>query len=315
MREMQLNEVLLEGKLDDEDEEENNDKNNEDDAAKKIEEMKNFKPGTIIEDDEENQNEKENQYLEKFKYLYRANVIATGTISIVCTLKNTEGIFDIPNPQADSYNDLIKDDDSETVEEEQEIKSKSNDKHPLRRNDTLLPGGMLRQGTNASKTFGKSKKTQKKYLANKNTMKKRAKDEEEQSEENVMKRLILDIPAGSAFYKKQDIDHFKKELEEDDMLEEGEDDIDELKSLNENTEDDDELEDIFLDRDIDFDLEIDRASKAAAKRRNDKTEWSGQDIKSDFDPYLAKIAVNSLSDSRVYPYGFKGMYSKIRGYL
>lgn len=44
-------------------------------------------------------------------------------------------------------------------------------------------------------------------------------------------------------------------------------------------------------------------------------EWSGQDIKIDFDPYYAKIAATQMSTMRTYPYGFFGSIIMVRGWL
>lgn len=302
-REMELNEILLEGKVDQEDEEK--------EETKKVEESKNF-DATVKSQDEEPVDEKVNQYLEKFKYFYRANLIATGTVSLVVTLKNTQNVLDIPNPCAESYGAIIIDDDDSSVNEES--KSNENPKSMIRRNDTLLPG-LMRQNTNTSKGLVRRGRTTKKFLLNKNTFKRRARDEEEYSEENVLKRLIMDIPEESLFFRKEDTLKFKKEMEEDDKLDEGEDENEEEDLYEESEEIEDNMDDIFLDRDIDFDTEIDRACKAAAKRMNDKTEWSGQDIKIDYDPYYARIAVGQMSDTMVYPYGIYGVLSKLRGYI
>jgi len=187
----------------------------------------------------------------------------------------------------------------------------------LKRNDTILPGGIIRQATNLSKSKLRKNKTTRKFLTHKGTIKKKNKDGEEQSEENVIKRLIMDIPASSSFFKKVDTSQFKKEQEEDDKLEEGEEDAEDIE-MNMGEEMDSqkqENEDFFIDRDIDFDTEIERACKSSAKRKNDKVQWSGQDIKVNYDPYYAKIAVNQLSTVRVYPYGLYGVYTKVREIL
>ena len=163
----------------------------------------------------------------------------------------------------------------------------------IRRNDTLLPNGLMRQNTTTSKGLSKRAKTMRRMIANKNTMKRRARDEEEYNEDNVLKKLMLDVPEDSQFYKRIDTEQFKKEQEEDEKLDEGEEDNEDNYYESESEMED--LEDIFLDRDINFDKEIKKACVASAKRKQDSTEWSGQDIKINFDPYYAKIAVNQLT--------------------
>ena len=304
MRELELNEMVLEGKAEEEEEE----------PANEQEELKPGETKNLDEHkDEEKADEKGNNYLEKFKFPYRSNIVATGTISLVVTLKDTESYIDIPNPCAESYGAIIVDDISS--EDEEETKEKSSEKKAaLRRNDTLLPGGLLRQNTSTSKGLSRRAKTMRRALANRNNMKRKARDEEEYSEENILKRIKLDIPEDSEFFKRVDIEEYKKEQEEDDKLDEGEDDI-ESEDYYDDDEDIEEMDDIFLDRDIDFDKEVKRACDAAARRKIDKTEWSGQDIKINYDPYYAKIAVGQLTGSMVYPYGIYGMIVKLRGYL
>lgn len=305
-REMVLNEILLEGKVDDEEEEDENEE-------KKPEESKTPDALNKSVDEEDAQSEDKNLYLEKFKYFHRSNVIATGTISIVLTLRSTARVFDIPNPCAESYGAIIIDDESSEIEEE-EIKSRVVDKQPLRRNETLLPGVLMRQNTNTSKGIGRKSKIARRMIANKNTMKKRARDEEEYSEENVLKKLILDIPADSAFSDKVDKEKFKREQEEDDKLDEGEDENEE--DIYKESEDEmEDITDIFLDREIDFEKEIENARKTSAKLSKDSVEWSGQDIKIDYDPYYAKIAATQMSTMRVFPYGFIGSIILVRGWL
>lgn len=117
----------------------------------------------------------------------------------------------------------------------------------------------MRQNTTNSKGLMRKTRTTKKYFTNKGTMKRRARDEEEYSEENVIKRLILDIPDTSSFSRKIDTEQFKKEQEEDEKLNEGEEDVEDPDFLEESEEDTGEPEDLFLDREINFDIEIDRA--------------------------------------------------------
>lgn len=313
-REMELNEILLEGKVDDEEEEKEKAQvgRKEQETENKTEDMKNFKPGDKLPVDDEEEEKPAEIYLEKFKFPYRANVIATGTISVVLTVKNLKPLMEIPNPCAEIYGGRIEVEDDEPSFNE--TRSKINEKHGLRRNDTMLPGSLLRQNTNTSKGFPRKARTAKRIFTNKNTMKKKAKEEEDHSDENVLKKLIMDIPEDSPFYKKIDMEAFKKQQEEDEKLEEEDDDI--TEEYEESTQaDPEELDDLFLDRNIDFDTEIDRACKNSAKKQFDRTEWSGQDVKFDYDPYFAKLATKQLSASMVYPYGIQGIYSKIRGYL
>jgi tellurite resistance protein len=90
-REMILNEILLDGIVDKEEPE-------EEEGAKVEEKPEEKNADANSQDDEDAQSEDQNLYLEKFKYFYRSNVIATGTISIVLTQKNMEKVTDIPNP-------------------------------------------------------------------------------------------------------------------------------------------------------------------------------------------------------------------------
>ena len=299
---MELNEFLLEGKADEDEEEEIKEED-----GKKPDESKAGGTKKKPEDDDDTLSESANNYLEQFKILYRANMISTGTISIVVSVKNPEELVEYPNPCAESYGAIIIDEDSIVNED---FGNADNPKSLIKRNETILPGILLRQNTNTSK--GLVRKPKQKTLMNKNTMKRKVRDEEEYSEENVMKRLILDIPESSISFRKGDAVQFKKENEEDDILEEGEEDNEDEEMQIETEEDSDDLEDIFLDREIDFDLEIERACKAAAKRKNDKTEWSGQDIKIDYDPYYATIATNQMSNIIIYPSGIYGVYVKVR---
>lgn len=310
MRELELNEVLLEGKIES-DEDEDEPVNNE--------EIKKGETKNLDEKKEEDDTASEhaNMYLEKFKFPYRSNMIATGTISLVVTLKNTESFIDIPNPCAESHGAILVDDVSEEEEEEvEESKSKVLEKKlTLKRNDTLLPNGLLRQNTSTSKGMSRKAKTTRRMLAHKNIMKRRTRDEEEYSEDNVLKKIMMDIPELSQFFSKIDTDQFKREQEEEDKLNEGEEDNENDMYYSDSERENEDFEDIFLDRDIDFDKEMKRACKATTKRRIDNTEWSGQDIKINYDPFFAKIAVSQLSTSMVYPYGILGTIVKLRGYL
>jgi hypothetical protein len=102
MRELELDEILLEGKLDDDEVKE---KKNDEDAQ--AEALKSSKPGETDEVEDDAKSDDGNNYLEKYNYLHRANIVATGTISIVVTLKNTDNILDIPNPLSEQYGAII----------------------------------------------------------------------------------------------------------------------------------------------------------------------------------------------------------------
>lgn len=250
-REMILNEILLEGIVDKEDPE-------DEEGAKVEEKTDENKTADALNnslDDEDAQSEV-NFYLEKFKCFYRSNMIATGTISIVLTQKNIEKVTDIPNPCAESYGAIIVDDGTSETEEDTMSKGKVNDKQSIRRNETIIPGGLMRSNTNTSKGKGRNSRVARRFLQNKTAMKKRVRDEEEYSEDNVLKKLILDVPQNSAFVKKVDKDQFKKDQEEDAKLNEGEEDD---KYSRESEDEIVDIEDVFLDREIDFDVEIDRA--------------------------------------------------------
>lgn len=94
-RYMEMNEYLLEGKVEEEEEEKEEKEKGE---SKKVEESKSFNRSKKSEkEEEESAEESKNLYLEKFKYFYRSNIISTGTISLVLTIKNKEA-FNIPNP-------------------------------------------------------------------------------------------------------------------------------------------------------------------------------------------------------------------------
>jgi hypothetical protein len=221
-RVMLLNEYLLEGKTEEEEAEEISKEAKDKEAERKAEEMRNFEPGNKSIDEEDEKEEKENLYLEKFKYLYRSNVITTGTVSIVVSSKHVENLIDLPNPCAVSYGNIIIDDGEESSIEDTKSNTKQEVKG-LRRNDTILPGSLMRQNTNLSKGITRRTKTNKRVFASKVNGKKNARLEEEHNEENVMKKLIMDIPEDSPFYQIIDMESFKKELEEDELLDQDED--------------------------------------------------------------------------------------------
>jgi hypothetical protein len=114
----------------------------------------------------------------------------------------------------------------------------------------------MRSNTNTSKGKGRNSRVARRFLQNKNTNKKRVRDEEEYSEDNVLKKLILDVPQNSAFLKKVDKEQFKKDQEEEAKLNEGEEDD---KYSQESEDEIVDFEDVFLDREFDFEVEIDRA--------------------------------------------------------
>ena len=304
-RVMELNEHLLEGMEDDENEEEEN--NNEKEKLPKSDTLdqkdKSF--------DEQSEKSETNLYLEKFKFQYRSNVIATGTVSIVVSAKHPENLVDIPNPLAVTYGNVVLDDEVDSSIDDSKDNMLDNHK-ALRRNDTILPGAIMRQGTTVSKTLNRRTKTGGNRVFNKNN-KKKVKEEEDQSNENVLKKLIMDIPETSIFYKIIDTEALKKEQQEDELLDEEDEENDEFEEIVEDDEDD--LEDIFLDREIDFDLELERARASSARRKRDRTEWSGQDIKADYDPYYAKIATDQMTSIVIFPYGIFGVIVKLKSWL
>ena len=70
-----------------------------------------------------------------------------------------------------------------------------------------------------------------------------------------------------------------------------------------------------MDRNIDFDKEIKKACIDATKRKNDRVEWSAQDIKNDYDPYFANAAAELMSNCKVYPKGIFGILTKLKFYI
>lgn len=205
------------------------------------------------------------------------------------------------------------------VSELEETKELINEKHlGLRRNETLLPGNLMRQGTTNSKqlaTITKQKKDQKKRLFNNKKSTKKGNYEEENSEENKIKKLILDIPEWSPYFNQVDKKKYEKDEKEEQLLNESDEENEYDDRFIDESETEEENEDIFLDREIDFDIELERARNAATRKMRDKIEWSGQDIKIDYDPYYAYIASNQLSSIVIYPYGLYGIYMKIKSYV
>ena len=154
---MELNEFLLEGKADEDEEEEIKEED-----GKKPDESKAGGTKKKPEDDDDTLSESANNYLEQFKILYRANMISTGTISIVVSVKNPEELVEYPNPCAESYGAIIIDEDSIVNED---FGNADNPKSLIKRNETILPGILLRQNTNTSK--GLVRKPKQKTLMNK----------------------------------------------------------------------------------------------------------------------------------------------------
>ena len=105
---MELNEHLLEG-MDDE-ENEKDDKGNDEEKSQKTDND----GQTDKSFDEQTERSETNLYLEKFKFKYKSNVIATGTVSIVVSAKHPENLVDIPNPLAVTYGNVILNDEVES---------------------------------------------------------------------------------------------------------------------------------------------------------------------------------------------------------
>ena len=73
--------------------------------------------------------------------------------------------------------------------------------------------------------------------------------------------------------------------------------------------------DEFLDRDIDFDFEVTKAILESQSKSPNRVEWSGQDIKIEFDPYFANTIIRDISGFRVLPYWPFGMLARFRGWI
>lgn len=147
------------------------------------------------------------------------------------------------------------DDDNSDIEES---KAKPKEKGPLRRNDTILPGGLARQATKNSKSILKlqtKSKLANRVFSDKNS-KKKGRDMEELTDEVILKKIILDIPQESKFYQREYIQNYQKEQAEDKKLDEDNNDEEEEELTEEDSEED---IDIFLDREINFDKMIMKA--------------------------------------------------------
>ena len=92
-----------------------------------------------------------------------------------------------------------------------------------------------------------------------------------------------------------------------------------LKVVAENENDSDgsweSFVDDYLDENIDLEKAITKTMHQESKTRVVNAEWSGQDIIPAFDPYKAGIAIDNLSNVRVYRRGFLQSVSKSRQYL
>ena len=306
MREMVVNEQLLEGKVEKEEEEKNedNDKPKESERKKEGDDAEN-------ENKHEEEDDDKNPYLDKFKYAYLSDIITTGTVSIVVKTNNIEAMMNIQNPCAIAYGNIMIDDDNSDIEEPHQ---KFKEKGPLRRNDTILPGGLTRQISTMSKTLlkkqTKSKATNRVF--NDKNLKKKGRDMEELTDDVILKRIILDIPEDSRFYQREYVENFKKQQEEDKKLDEENPDESEEESVEEDSEED---LDIFLDRDINFERDINKARTESAKRKNDRVDWSTQDIKNDYDPYFAYAAADEMSEIKIFPKGIIGKLVKMQFYV
>ena len=199
------------------------------------------------------------------------------------------------------------DDDNSEIEEEM---PKHKDKGALKRKETILPGGLSRQMTTNSKTLLKkqikSKATNRVFGNSKKNLKRNM---EEITDEVILRKIILDVPTTSRFYQRQYVENYEKEKAEDKMLDEGNNDESEMESSEDDPEED---KDLFLDRDINFDKEIHKAIVDSSKRNNDRVDWSGQDIKNDYDPYYAYAAADEISGSKIFPKGIIGKLAKMQ---
>jgi hypothetical protein len=70
--------------------------------------------------------------------------------------------------------------------------------------------------------------------------------------------------------------------------------------------------DYFFEQGIEFEQEIDQAKRNAINAKKDDVEWNGQDILVRYDPSLAKKAIESLSQIRVWPKGLYGYWKRSR---
>ncbi|CDW78727.1 cation channel family protein [Stylonychia lemnae] len=90
----------------------------------------------------------------------------------------------------------------------------------------------------------------------------------------------------------------------------------EEEEVSDTSQDLDGLEDdIYIDRDFQNYDEVFKAKAEALNRKIDNVEWSGQDIMTRFDPYKAKIALDSLNQIRIWPHGCYGYFKRWRTLL
>jgi len=248
MREIKLNEILLEGKL--EQEPEADDAAGNKDASKKEDPNESQKDKKV--DEAEEDDDEKNMYLQMYNYSYLSNIITTGTVSIVLTSKSFK--TDMPNPCSALYGNILVEDEESELEE---LVPEKKDKGSLKRNNTIIPGVFNRQSTVNSKGMVKKSKTNNRIFVNK-SVKKKARELEEMTDENILKKIITDIEEQSPFYQKEYMNAIRREQEEDKKLDEDENEDEEAyeESSDEDIED---LNDIFLDRNIDFDKEIKKA--------------------------------------------------------
>ena len=94
MKEVVINEQLLEGKVEKEEEEK---KDDEEGKPKEVEKKKEEGEEEVKENKADDDDEV-NPYLEKFKYQYLSDIITTGTVSIVIKTDNIESMMNIQNP-------------------------------------------------------------------------------------------------------------------------------------------------------------------------------------------------------------------------
>jgi hypothetical protein len=70
-----------------------------------------------------------------------------------------------------------------------------------------------------------------------------------------------------------------------------------------------------VDRELNNQDEVAKARSSANNKKIDEIEWSGQDIMQKFDPYKARIALNSLNKIRVWPHSLYGYFKRWRTLL
>ena len=93
MREMVVNDQLLEGIVEKEEEEKKEDDEDKPKESEKKKDDENKDQGNKHEEDDD-----KNPYLDKFRYAYLSDIITTGTVSIVVKTNNIENMMSIPNP-------------------------------------------------------------------------------------------------------------------------------------------------------------------------------------------------------------------------